>query len=310
MVDRPRVALRRRPQIAHGEIAPLLLPKPLRNIPVASLDGTRLHASVYGNEDAPTLVLAHGITQQQRHWAYQVADLAADYRIVLFDHRGHGRSGRSSSYTIADLGDDLQSILATCVPPGERAVIAGHSLGGITIMSWASQHPGEVADRAAATLLVNTAPSEIAQHLLMIGLPKQFHGAVPYVVRERLMTILRTRARMPIRMLALGPTANPAFVTDIVAMLADAPGPTLRHLITDLLLMDLTDRLHCLDVPTVVISGERDRLLPKIHSDHIAARLPKLEQHVTIPGSGHMSPWEARETVSGLIADIAKSHLA
>ena len=56
-------------------------------------DGTRLHAEVFGPEDGYPIVLAHGITCAIRVWAYQIADLASDYRVIAYDHRGHGRSG-------------------------------------------------------------------------------------------------------------------------------------------------------------------------------------------------------------------------
>ena len=63
-----------------------------RTMTVRSKDGTRLHAEVFGPENGYPIVLAHGITCAIRVWAYQIADLANDYRVIAFDHRGHGRS--------------------------------------------------------------------------------------------------------------------------------------------------------------------------------------------------------------------------
>ena len=60
---------------------------------VRSADGTRLHTEVFGPQDGYPFVLAHGITCAIRVWAHQIADLAADYRVIAFDQRGHGRSG-------------------------------------------------------------------------------------------------------------------------------------------------------------------------------------------------------------------------
>ena len=65
---------------------------PGRTMPVRSKDGIRLHAEVFGPEDGYPIVLAHGITCAIRVWAYQIADLSSDYRVIAFDHRGHGRS--------------------------------------------------------------------------------------------------------------------------------------------------------------------------------------------------------------------------
>ena len=65
---------------------------PGRAMTIRSKDGIRLHAEVFGPEDGYPIVLAHGITCALRVWAYQIADLANDYRVIAFDHRGHGRS--------------------------------------------------------------------------------------------------------------------------------------------------------------------------------------------------------------------------
>nr|WP_080597633.1 alpha/beta fold hydrolase [Rhodococcus rhodochrous] len=59
---------------------------------VRSKDGTRIHTEAYGPADAPTIVLAHGILCELGFWRNQIRDLSDDYRVVAFDHRGHGRS--------------------------------------------------------------------------------------------------------------------------------------------------------------------------------------------------------------------------
>ena len=70
---------------------------PNRSLTVRAGDGTRLHAEVFGPEDGYPIVLAHGITCAIRVWAYQINDLARDYRVIAYDHRGHGRSGVHAS---------------------------------------------------------------------------------------------------------------------------------------------------------------------------------------------------------------------
>jgi len=73
-------------------------------------DGTALHAEVFGPEDGYPIVLAHGITCAIRVWAYQIADLARDFRVIAYDHRSHGRSGvptRRANYGLNILAADL-----------------------------------------------------------------------------------------------------------------------------------------------------------------------------------------------------------
>src|ERR1700682_6572071 len=111
---------------------------------VRSKDGIRLHAEVFGPENGYPIVLSHDIPCALRVWAYQIADLANDYRVIAFDHRGHGRSAvpaRRGGYSLDILAADLDAVLEGALAPGERAVIAGHSMGGIAITSWAERYP-------------------------------------------------------------------------------------------------------------------------------------------------------------------------
>ena len=118
-----------------------------RTVDVRSADGTRIHTEVFGPEDGYPIVLAHGITCAIRVWANQIADLACDYRVIAYDHRGHGRSDapKRRGYGLDFLAADLDAVLDATLAPGERAVIAGHSMGGIAITSWSQRYPGRVA---------------------------------------------------------------------------------------------------------------------------------------------------------------------
>ena len=110
---------------------------------VRAADGTALHTEVFGPPDGYPIVLTHGIVCAIRAWAYQIADLATDYRVIAFDHRGHGRSGvpRRGGYSLEHLASDLDSVLEATLAPHERAVLAGHSMGGITITAWSAALP-------------------------------------------------------------------------------------------------------------------------------------------------------------------------
>ena len=63
---------------------------PGRALTVRAVDGTPLHTEVFGPSDGYPIVLTHGFTCAIRVWAHQIADLADDYRVIAFDHRGHG----------------------------------------------------------------------------------------------------------------------------------------------------------------------------------------------------------------------------
>jgi pimeloyl-ACP methyl ester carboxylesterase len=123
---------------------------------VTSRDGTELHAEVFGLAGGPTLVLAHGWTETLQYWVYQIQELSDEFRIVAYDARGHGRSGHppNGDYGAARQGEDLEAILEATVPPGERAIVGGHSLGGMAIAAWAEHH--DVTARVSGAALLFT----------------------------------------------------------------------------------------------------------------------------------------------------------
>src|SRR5215813_12016730 len=197
-----------------------------RVVPVRSKDGIRLHAEVFGPEDGYPIVLAHGITCAIRVWAYQIADLMTDYRVIAFDHRGHGKSAvppRRRRYSLDILAADLDAVLESTLEPGERAVIAGHSMGGIAITSWAERYPRRVSERADAVALINTTTGDLLRHVKLVPVPERLTDARVRAAETLLRTFgaapLTRAADRPSRrfvsMMAVGRDADPA-VADFV----------------------------------------------------------------------------------------------
>ncbi len=134
-------------------------------------DGTDLHVVVDGPDDAPvTVVLVHGWTLDATTWGPVAALLARrGARVVRHDHRGHGRSSAvdPATMTLEQLADDLAAVVAETAPDGPL-VLAGHSMGGMTLMALAERHPDVVA-RAKGIALVATAAGGLAD--TTFGLP-------------------------------------------------------------------------------------------------------------------------------------------
>src|SRR4051812_45174672 len=124
---------------------------------VASDDGTEIAVEILGaGHPGPTVVFTHGWTFSSRSWHYQRM-LAERYRLVLMDHRDHGESGLGprEHRTIDQIGRDLAAVIAvTCA--GRDVVLVGHSMGGMTIMSLAAQHPELFGRQVKAVALVAT----------------------------------------------------------------------------------------------------------------------------------------------------------
>lgn len=291
-----------------------------RVVDVRSADGTRLHAEVFGPEDGYPIVLAHGITCAIRVWAYQIADLARDYRVIAYDHRGHGRSGvpsRRSNYGLNFLAADLDAVLEATLKPGERAVLAGHSMGGIAISSWSERYPRRVAERADAVALINTTTGDLLRHVQLVPVPPQLTHARVRTAETLLRTFgaapLLRAAQRPSRrfvsMMAVGRDADPAVADFVYELFLETPaasrGGWARKLI-DSLGTHQHIGLHNLTVPTLVIGSERDRLLPMVSSRHIARMAPNLAEFVELSG-GHCAILERPDEVNGYLRRLVES---
>ncbi len=287
-----------------------------RRVEVTSADGTRLHAEVFGPDAAPTIVLVHGWCCSVRFWHYQLRDLAGTYRIVAYDLRGHGRSERPANhdYSSAALAADLDAVLRACVPPGERAVAAGHSMGGMSVVAWSGGHRDEVGWRLAGVVLADTGMRQLVAES-RIG---------PTISA---LTALRTAAgrlllRIPVpvpappdpvgyramRYIALSRHARPAHVAFCAQLLSDCPPRVRAAFGVTLGRLDLGDYLGALVVPTVVIVGTEDVLTPPPQAEAIAAAVPGAVLF-ELPGLGHMTPVEGHQQVTHHIRAMAERTL-
>jgi pimeloyl-ACP methyl ester carboxylesterase len=286
---------------------------------VRSSDGTRLHTEVFGPDDGYPIVLSHGITFALRVWRNQIADLSADHRVIAFDHRGHGKSevpGRRHGYHLDHVADDLNAVLDATLRPGERAVIAGHSMGGIAISLWSDRYRDSVAQRADAVALINTTTGDLLRELRILQVPGVL---APTRVRiaQRMIRAIGSQQLPPgsqwtsrrfIASLALGPDADPALV-DLVYDLFMSTVPAARGGCARMLADGVGSEYLPLDgltVPALVIGSTLDRLLPFWQSRKIAQAVPNLTELVELPG-GHCSMLERPHEVNRLLRELVAS---
>ncbi|MDT0610029.1 alpha/beta fold hydrolase [Streptomyces lancefieldiae] len=298
----------RLPHVTSGIYAP---PVPDRELTVTAADGARIHVEVHGPEHAPAVVLAHGWVCSTAFWAAQIRALAADHRVIAYDQRGHGRSPANPACGTEPLADDLEAVLRATLAPGEQAVIAGHSMGGMTVMA-AAARPA-VRDHAAAVLLCSTGSSRLVASSTVVPLGE---GRVRTWLTRR---VLGSRAPLgPVTPLArrilkyatMGPGSAPHMV-EACARIVHACPRQVRHAWSRVLdLLDLDHGVRELRMPVEVVVGTADRMTPPALARSLAAALPRCVGLTELTGLGHMTPVEAPELVTGKIRALAATYIS
>ncbi|MCO5969462.1 alpha/beta fold hydrolase [Actinoallomurus soli] len=287
-----------------------------RTLTVEASDGVPLHVEIDGPDDAPlTVVFCHGYCLNEDCWHYQRRDLGrdGDLRLVFWDQRSHGRSGRSdlTHATVDQCGADLFAVLEATVDPGTPVVLVGHSMGGMTIMALADGHPELFEDgRIAAVALINTSSGELAE--LSLGLPmafgKVFKAALPRVTRslgKRAELVERGRragadvAFMVTRRIAFGDKhVSPSVVDFVEQMIRSTPIDVIAEFYPTLAAHDKLAALEVIKgLPALVVVGDEDRLTPAAHGRLIAEVLGDAEL-VELSEAGHVTMMEHPEVVT------------
>ncbi len=264
-------------------------------------DGVPLHVEEAGDPDAEvTVVFIHGFTLRLDCWHYQRRDLADVGHLVFYDQRSHGASGRSprEHATIDQLGSDLFRVLEATAPRGP-VVLVGHSMGGMTIMALADQHPELFGDRVVGVCLMSTSPGKLGETIF--GIPAVVGRVLQPVAPTALQWIDRRAglvergrrsgtdlAYVLTKKYSFGSDVPPSLVQFMERMISATPFEVISEFLPTF--MD-HDKLAALDVlasvETLVLVGAKDLLTPLQHSRDIAAAAPHGEL-VVLKDAGHM----------------------
>jgi pimeloyl-ACP methyl ester carboxylesterase len=283
---------------------------------VPSDDGTEIAVEILGDgHPGPTLVFAHGWTFSSRSWHYQRM-LAERRRLVLMDHRDHGESGTGprEHRTIDQAGRDLYAVLeATCTD--RDVVLVGHSMGGMTVLALAAEHPelfgatGSSTPRVIGAALVDSSSVRPEEHTFGLRGPlatiwlQQWKSSLALMVSdpEKAEHARRSGSRISIgisRWLNLGRKPDRRLSRFVEAMTAATPAQVVGDFWASL---DEHDKRHALKtlstIPTLVLVGERDRLTPPADSRAMAAGIEGARL-IELRDAGHCTMLEQPEAVN------------
>jgi len=284
-------------------------------------DGVPLHVEVDGDANARlTVLFVHGFTLSMDCWHFQRRDLAGIAKLVFYDQRSHGASGRSprEHATIDQLGRDLGTVLSAVAPRGP-VVLVGHSMGGMTLLALADQHPQMFAPggRVVGVALVGTAAGAFAETIF--GIPGVIGRAVRPIAPGAIRAVNRRAALLEqgrragsdiafllTRRLSYGGDVPPSLVAFMERMVAATPVEVMTEFFDTFLEHDKLTALDALkDVPTLILCGDEDKLTPVRNSHVMAEALPDAEL-VVVPGAGHMVMLERPSVVTAALRRLVE----
>ena len=291
---------------------------PQRRTTIVTRDGTRLSVIDKGNRNAcRTMVLLHGLCLSKATWDSHGNFLASDgdTRVISYDHRGHGNSSAAhiSTYNVEQLALDLAAVLEWASPNGP-VTLAGHSMGGMTILAYMGLHGTQRPVSPDHLLLVATAAGRLTSRGIggLLSLPiipalSANVGRVP----DRILDPVVRRATSPVitrlvRHVGYTEDRNGVHASSAAWSINASPIRTKIGFLNSLRSFDTYNTLPSITARTTVLSGGKDFLTPKEHAEDITSAIRGAE-HIHFPDNGHML---LHEVESAVISHLSSRELA
>jgi 3-oxoadipate enol-lactonase len=239
------------------------------------VNGVRLHVRLDGRRDAPVVALVNSLATDHTMWDPQIPALTADYRVLRYDARGHGRSAAPDGrYTMDMLVDDLLGLLRA--HDIRRAHVVGVSLGGLTAMATGLRAPPE---------LVSIVPCDCRADM-----PPEFARGIEdrnRLVREQGMQAI---ADTMVQRWFTAPTlaAAPAYLERVRAMIRQTSVAGFTGCAEAIKTSGLRERAARIRTPALFVVGSDDAALPVALMTDMQRELAGSELAV-IAGAGHLA---------------------
>jgi pimeloyl-ACP methyl ester carboxylesterase len=225
----------------------------------------------------PAVLLVHGWTCNRSFWDRQAQALRAKHTVVTVDLRGHGESSPAKGYGVAAMAADLEQLVRTLGVP--RIAVVGWSMGGMVALELARRLGPKM---SALGLVCTTAggllPEGSEEGAAML---KQVTDDFRGFARGFTARLFKEHEKEPLYAWAL-------------SQVQKTPGPVASACLATLFAFDVRPTIAALDVPTMVLHGRHDELIPMAHGEHLAGHIPGAEL-VAFEQSGHAPHLEEPE---------------
>jgi pimeloyl-ACP methyl ester carboxylesterase len=269
-------------------------------MPKVQANGITLYYEVHGTGDP--LILISGMSYDHWQWHKMTPDLAQHFQVIVFDSRGVGESDKPAGpYTAQLLADDTAALLEAL---GHRqAFVLGHSMGGFIAQALALSRP------------------ELVGKLILAS--TDFGGPHHIPVTQEALAILTNAQLDPYERMRRGVAVSTApgwaeshadFIQEWLDYRLQHPADPVGYqaqLAIGLALQSMSEddcfehKLERLEMPTLILWGADDKVVPPGNADLLAQRIPSSTIHI-LPNAGHLFPFEVPEEANEAIVKFLK----
>jgi pimeloyl-ACP methyl ester carboxylesterase len=233
-------------------------------------DGSELHVECYGRKGAPVIVLTHGWGADRTEWDYLRRDLAARFRLVVWDLPGLGRSSQPTNrdYRLENLASDLQAVLG--LARDQPAILLGHSIGGMITLTFCGLFPKELGTRVGGIALIQTTYTNPVRTTNFAGLLTALERPLivpllhltiwlaPLVWLMNQLSYLNGSSHLSSKGSGFAGSESWEQIEHVTRLGVKAWPAVLARGMLGMLRYDATATLKTMMVPTLVIAGDRD----------------------------------------------------
>ena len=260
-------------------------------------DGSVINVEYYGKEEGQAVIFIHGLNANTKNWYYQIKHFERDYRVIAMDLAGLGNSTRPSNkdFSLTKMAYDLNAVIEHT--GAKNPILWGHSMGGMTILTLVAKNRTILQTNIKGIILEHTTYINPVKTILFRGLMTAIQKPIlvplcwvliilsPIIWISRWMSYINGNSHIVSRWLTFSgtQTSKQLDFTTLLSTLAP-PAVTARSCL-GMFKYDVSKELPSINIPTLILAADKDRLTRPDSSKHMASQIPNAHLSTVTPGN-------------------------